>query len=336
MVRKVAIGIFIAIFVIFLMSHNASAITPVIDLNNYEQYRYLIYPVNDCTFTGGENYFTGRDSFCRVTVRNFTTINSIKTHDTYAVKKGDIVNYYLFVYTSTNPVNFLPKLENISNNLLGWDLISFNAVAIQDYINSSTTTGNLYQYDSANLSLTDTENNFYSVYRIYELTMRANQDGNLYVGLNTGGGIFSMPIEDFGVDFVYSIKFLKWFRQGESQENKEVEEKTQGAVDQSTSDGNSSQTTVESSTQSLMSAGGSIISALINAPATDCNINVQTSGSSRLFTTAIGQLNLCSDVPQGVLNMVQGIVALVFTPIVLYFTYNVLTTLYNQFKEYNS
>lgn len=107
-------------------------------------------------------------------------------------------------------------------------------------------------------------------------------------------------------------------------------EDVQDASQQSESDSNTAQSDAEGASQSLLNATGSIVSALTSAPATDCNIDIST----RHFS--IGQVNLCSDVPQGVLNFVHGLIALVFTPIVLYFCYSIVTTLYNLFKEYNS
>lgn len=93
-----------------------------------------------------------------------------------------------------------------------------------------------------------------------------------------------------------------------------------------------SEQAVDNATQSLFSAMGTVVSALRDTPASDCLITVSSVGSSQVFTSAIGQLNVCS-VPSGILAIVQGLAALVIVPMVLMACYSLLHKIYNAFKE---
>lgn len=332
MARKLIIGIFISICLIFVMSHNAKAITPVIELNNYSLVRSGNFSTN-CEFSG--TFEVASTGACTITPRGNVNLNIIKTNNDIASKSGDLIHFYLFIYTNQDNLQYEPKLLLHTYSTQNYSIIQYDEISYSKYNEQLISYGGYINWSPNNDFSIDYET-FNSYYKIYEITLRSDLDGSRPFGLY-GPGLFSLTFNQIpGATLTFALRSFTQWRKVESQENKEVEEKTQSAVDESAASGESSQGSVEGSTQNLMSAGASIISALSNAPATDCNINMSTSGSSSAFTGAIGSVNLCSGVPSGVLTMVQGIVALVFTPIVLYYTYSIITTIYKQFREYNS
>lgn len=345
MVHKVIIGIFISILSIFAMSHNASAADFGISFDNYTLVRSNAVPYINCQTNTG-NITNVQTCSINSNTSGITKLNVIYLNTTQwnNVEVGDIFEFYVNLHTKENhwiQGGSFGIISAYSTSSTTTELLSVEEVSSTVIPFTDTT----YSTNSEFFNLIDgfNINQFSRISKVYRVLIRviavpSTPPYTINIGLQARTQNSLFEYYNFGdtpaVDA--HLSNFKQYRFAGSEENKEQEEKTQEAVDDSQASGESSQSSVEGTTQSLMSAGASIVSALTSAPATDCNISVNTSGSSRLFTTAIGQLNLCSDVPQGVLTMVQSIVALVFTPIVLYFGYNVITTLYNQFKEYNS
>lgn len=337
MASKLVIGIFISICAIFVMSHNASAIDFVLDLDNYtlsrnDERRILDLAWNGNTSCINVNYCEVFDSV------NVSRVNLLKNGVNASYNDNSIVIWRVLVGSQlhdgySNAISLFNQKNFTTNNdnliFLGYNQKTVDRETV--YTTFSVAPDNTYVGNVVSS---------YHNFTIYEYYFKVLQGGQYKIGFESTGSSITSDIFDLTAYNNSKIMFMNLSVQAwspvESKENKEVEEKTQEAVEQSAESGESSQGSVEGSTQNLMSAGASIISALSNAPATDCNINMTTSGSSSAFTGAIGSVNLCSGVPSGVLTMVQGIVALVFTPIVLYYTYSIITTIYKQFKEYNS
>ena len=109
----------------------------------------------------------------------------------------------------------------------------------------------------------------------------------------------------------------------------EEEQRTQDVVDQSEQDSQDSQDEVDQATASLLAVGGQVVNVIINTAATNCNLPMK-------FTHYdMGVVNLCSDMPSNVLDIIRGVSALVFIPVIVnYALYlvNKLVSLYRSFQ----
>lgn len=332
MARKLIKYIFICLCVCFFMSHNVFAITTVYDLTNYERVSSGRSPSIYCTYSDGTST---SGAVCSSTYsKRITGFDQRLTYPTgFAFEKGDIIEFDLTFYAASfgNDLTNFGLLRLLTNN---------NRFSVIDY----TSTQDTFNSSDGRMIFDSSTNNFYTYNEFggvinFHIIVEVVDDYTGIFGITESASVPFIRAEFYANNGNLLMFLSNWnvYRKGSSDPaNQEQAEATQNAADDSAQDGNASEDAVNNSTQSLSSALSNISGALISAPATDCKISVNTTGNSSSFTSAIGQLNLCSNVPQNILNTVQTIIALVFTPIVLYFAYNVITTIYGLFKEYNS
>lgn len=307
------------------MSYNTSAIQTVYDMTNYEPRFRQLYTNVDCLF--GTTDTASNVAFCQNQISSDPVlVNKIVTHDSYTFNAGDIIEFYIVAASAYNGNRFDVITSSPANTanlrILGFEDVTSNNIIDVGLLDINT--GEIFT--SAHIS------------KVYKYTFYVINNFSGQIGLQAYN-YTTRPIYVIDGVMNFTIIDLAVYRSingGSSKDQQNEINATNDSVQQSEDAGDSSQSDTDTATQSLMSAGANIISALTSAPATDCNINISTTGNSSAFTSAIGNLNLCSDVPSGVLTLVQGMVALVFTPLVLYYVYSILTLIYAQFKEYNS
>lgn len=276
-------GIFISLLAFFAMSHNASAID--INLNNYEVLYSTLTPNMSCYLKGGVPIAPS------LSCSFVGTTDEIKVDGIYAtspfsnLKKGDIFEYFIFIGNRLN--------NNISGGIItlqqarGHDgLITLNVEEVDNY--------NLI--DIIGVSSNDNLSDIYNLYKfgkLYKITQYVATDGNYAPGLDVNTSASSVFLFSFyqNVNYSVSIKLFNVvvYRSVESKENKEVEEKTQEAVDDSQAAGGSSSSSAQSGTTGLLNAITGAVNVISSASPTNCKIN------GNMGNLDIGQLDLCAN-----------------------------------------
>lgn len=283
-------GVFISILSIFAMSHNANAVQPVIDLNNYSLVRSFSSFNNTCSFSGGLNATTSGQTYCQITVNGSTRLLTITSENAYEVKKGDLITFYLFIYSRTNGFETRPVLNIMSATGGGWDVLDYRIVTREDYDKELQSHTGYINQQGVNYDLNVDFDEYSGFYRIYEITMRANKADNLYYGLTAGAsGLWTMDSVDIGQIIRFSIRNVSQYRFAGDEANKEVQEKTQEAVDDSQAAGGSSSSDAQTGTTGLLNAITGAVSVISSAQPTNCKIN------GNMGNLDIGQLDLCAN-----------------------------------------
>lgn len=299
-----------------ICANNVHAARSVFDLSNYEVVHSAYNPDIICRKDGVD---TSPSIACAYDTGGMIT--RIYTSGlNWSFKKGDLVEFDIIVWSDILAPNTGVSLYFGS----GVTFANFLLIEVTETINdqyyhlfNDISTGALYNQ------------NAYS--HVYHVVGQILNDYTGDVGLYGNNNYPIFAISSTSLDTLrFRISNLATWRYVGSEDNKEVADATQDAADDSENTSQSASQDASNASQNLLSAIGSVTSALTSAPATDCKIDIST----RQFS--IGQVNLCSGVPQNIRNTVSTIVALVFTPIVLYYCYNIVTTLYGLFKEYNS
>ena len=277
-------GIFISILSIFAMSHNANAITPVIDLTDYSVVRAGSYSTT-CTFSG--NY---TQNACTIQPRGTTRLNQIETGNQYKVLAGDLITFYLFVYSDSYNLEYEPVPLNFSYSTNNYSVIQYHEISYSKYNENIVSYGGYINWSPNNDFGIDFDT-YNSFYKIYEITLRNDVEETKSFGLYGGtSGLFILNFNQVpGVSITFSLKnFIQW-RPNESKINKEVEEKTQSAVDDSEAAGGSSSTDAQTGTTGLLNAITGAVSVISSAQPTNCKIN------GNMGNLDIGQLDLCAN-----------------------------------------
>lgn len=286
-------GIFISILSIFAMSHNANAVTVTFDLSNYSVVRRLNSAAITCEFQNAYSS-TSSGAWCDADLNNTgggTYLNSILTNDTYSVEANDILNFTFIIYSSTGQFEYQPLLRTYTSSLQGWDVLSFQQVNFDDYSSKIEASGILNFNSSGSSYLNFTEWEYNTFYRVYDVTLiaRAKRDAKFGLVQGTTSPILLFNSSDIGKKVRVSIQNFVLYRYNESQTNKEVEEKTQDAVDDSQDAGNSSTQDAQSGTTGLLNAITGAVSVISSASPTNCKIN------GNMGNLDIGQLDLCAN-----------------------------------------
>lgn len=108
----------------------------------------------------------------------------------------------------------------------------------------------------------------------------------------------------------------------------------QDVVDDAQSSADSSQSDVDSASANFLESLGIIIDVFKNAEPGNCNISFSaTSPGLSNFMNSVGSVNLCSNVPESILNIMRALASLVITPVVLSCAYSLVNTMYKMFNE---
>lgn len=326
--------VFIYFGVVFLMSYiifsnKVSAISTNLSFDDIIVKGSSLTPTIECSINGSSAIV--QYSWCYSSSSGSNLLNNIHTTAYFDVEKNDYIEFDLVIRTldsfSSGGGYFLEDVNNFAPS-------GFRLVDRQQIIDT-TLYSNIFSVTNGTGENLVNGNYLFHAYRY---VFRYVGDGSsVQLGLNQQSASRGFVRYSGQLYFrLANVVVYEGITSSQSQDQKNEINETNNAVEDSQNAGDSSQSDTDNTTQSLMTAGANIIGALTSAPATDCNINVSTTGNSSSFTGAIGSLNLCSDVPSSVLTLVQGMVALVFTPLVLYYVYHILTLIYAQFKEYNS
>lgn len=297
--KKLFWGIFISILSFFAMSHNANAVDFTFNLNDFEQVGAISRPRMVCNFVNSS--YSGNPCIFSNTTGGLVSGN-IDTQ-TFDVKSGDILTFDFIVYNS----NVLTTGETASGSLTG--NIIFNRFVGPGYTVLSVEPLNISSnFDIINYYLELTcrpygassevcsgypelslNYHYYSVYRVILRISQNNSSFNFpfttstnspFFYLQNAYGNYSMPI--------YFDRFIL-YRLTETQENKEVEQKTQNAVNDSQAAGGSSSSDAQTGTTGLLNAITGAVNVISAARPTNCKIN------GNMGNLDIGQLDLCAN-----------------------------------------
>lgn len=297
--------IFIPFFFIFLMSHNASAVSTVLDMHEYdvinqegslsvncEFYRTSqnVSNVKECTGWPTETSGFGL-SFLR----------KMESVDLWAVNEGDIVEFDVNLFSPFD--NGFPTVATHLYFLGG--SADFTAVEYKQTVNNSLQAGILFNGQQNNYGATQ----YYQ--SVYHVTYRARRDATVRIGLTSSQHWF----EWYGFDtakMTFAIYNVMHYRYVGSQENKEQKEAAEDAAADSQTSGSSSQNDATSATSSLISVITSGIGAITSASASNCVINADMGNFD------MGSIDLCANPVPTFMQVIGSIIAaLVVLPLVI-------------------
>lgn len=314
----------IPIFLIFVMSHNAGAISTNLVFDDIIVKGSSLTPTVACNIDNAAAIV--QYSWCYTnTSTNEHVLNDIRTSDSFTVETGDYIEFDLVIRSLDSfPSNGGYHIEDVNIYVpTGMRLVN------REEIINTTFYGQIF----GGGDILDGGNYYFHAYRyVYR-----------YVGNNTTSVQLGLRQQSAARGLVQYYDYRTYFRlanvvvyQGisssESAQDRE-ENATQEQSENAESAADTSSDDVSSATQNLASAMGSIVSTIKDTPASDCNISISTTGSSAGFTSAIGALNLCSGVPSNILNTIRGLAALVIVPYVLYAAYSITVKMYRTFTE---
>lgn len=308
MIKKV-FYIFIPVLAVLLMSHNSFALTTTFDLSNYEIVDSISTAYTDCSFIGGSNLNNDHVVNCSATINNATSLKSIITESTFITKKNDILNFYLVIW-SPNNLRFMPRFVDFTATNQGWDVIDYHEVLGED-IDRVFYSFNGHISSSSNdlgFDLRDTN----TFYRVFDISLRSRNDSDKHFGLDSAGGLFRFDSSDNGSNVYFSMRNYRTYRYNGSAENKEVENKTQDAANNSATSGGSSASDSQTATSSLLSVIASGVGAITSASPTNCKIN------GNMGNLNVGNIDLCANPVPTFMALIGSIIAvLVVLPLVI-------------------
>lgn len=313
--RKVFLCIFTCLLAIFVMSHNVSALNnqllgddwylyrhtsgnPMCAMNSFDpQARRQSVDSPWNVFNGQYNYFSCADS----------------NNSAISAQQGDIIvvelntDYELSPYWYNTSARYLFSAFSESIQTIYYYTDGFNSSVEFGWIYNSEINGVnnvLFRIQSINFYRKNASPPSYE----NALNSIQNSLGNINNSIN------NLPSAQDNAEAVAD----------------EQEQRTQDEVDQSELDAQDSQDDVDQATASLLAVGGQVVGVITSTPASNCNIPMNFAHFN------VGVVNVCSNVPAEVLNIVRGVSALVFVPIIVnYAIYlvNKLVYLYRSFQE---
>lgn len=315
----------IPIFLIFVMSHNAGAISTNLVFDDIIVKGSSLTPTVSCNINNAAALISYSWCYTNNDTVLVNTLNDIHTTDSFTVDSGDYIEFDLVVRTDTEyDVVGSYYLEDVNiYTPSGMRLVSRDMVINSTFYDNTVIDG----------TTTNDGNYYYHVYR-YVYRYVGNETTSVQLGLRQQSAARGfVKFVGPGVRFrLANVVVYQGISSSESAQDRE-ENATQEQSENAESAADTSSDDVSSATQNLASAMGSIVSTIKDTPASDCNISISTTGSSAGFTSAIGALNLCSGVPSNILNTIRGLAALVIVPYVLYAAYSITVKMYRTFTE---
>lgn len=282
-------GIFISLLVFFAMSHNASAAMNL----NYEYYdlNRSLNSFNVSCGLKGQQHTPGALACSWVNTGTEFKLNAIYQTTPMELKAGDIIQFYLYI---GNPQNYnisggIPTLQQT----YGKDgLLTLDVEVVDDWHSLEFyTSDNLLQYENAYTLYDFWANDQFG--KVYKVIQRAPRDGSYRAGFDVNTDSSAVYLFSWYQNANYTVNLkifnLIVYRPAESRENKEVEEKTQDAVDQSEAAGGSSSQDAQTGTTGLLNAITGAVNVISSASPTNCKIN------GNMGNLDIGQLDLCAN-----------------------------------------
>ena len=315
--KKVLISIFICLLSFFLMSHNVSA---------YELGRD-VFEVNSGQFTlsGSTNCLNNINS--NTVIRNGCTDTSDYLSTLGVVLPAGVADQYL-----------------TGDFMQFWFYIGINNTNdASDSFIRNININNAY-FDTVDVSM-EQVNNSIGIIKITARAIQTTSISSFNITASGGGALLVLYPSEFisagkivhwrivpGVDYSNDIQGVVNAINSQpnystvlndiknkvpsAQDNAdaiadEVEDRTQDVVDQSEQDSQNSQDDVDQATASLLAVGGQVVGVIVNTPASNCQIPI------RFRWYNMGIVNLCSDMPSAVLDIIRGVSALVFIPVIV-------------------
>lgn len=304
--KKLLRYIFIPVLAVLLMSHNVSAVDTIIDLSNYSSIKSFVRANMDCNIDGTS--YTNAD-YCEETSNGSHQLNNIYSNSTVTLKKNDIFEFDLAVFSNPGPlINDSPQIATVNFQING---SNFRLLSFKDI--SNTVSVDFYSLNPSGGGITG--GTFLS--KVIRFTVIADNDFTGRIG-------FQSSNSNFPIMYFYGPMFFKYFngviyrKNNTNDINNEQADATQDASDNSatTADGNSS----SQATSNLLGVFGSFVTSLTTISPSNCNVDFD------LGHIDFGVQNLCSQpVPQA-FTVVTSIIVVCFTiPFVVHLIRRILS-----------
>lgn len=344
-VKKVLIlGISIPFFAIFVMSHNAGALNLNYDLNNYSLVNSGSLSM-DCAFTF--DTWTSSTRTCQINKNSSSNGNifGFRGRTSFKLKRDDLVELYVTVSSNPNSdisrsynylYKYLPLYWTSSDfDVLSYEIVNDLSIVYQQLPNTDTFSCSDLNQNSFYCTSTHTStwsNSF--IFQVYRVILRAKNDDFYNITLNSTTS--SRPLGQCVFDVVGSpycdiyISGYSHYRFVGSEENREQSEATQNAIDHSEDEGDSSSSSAEGASASLLSAITGFFGVITSATPSNCVINAPLNtyfGNQRL------NVDLCSlDLPDGI----GALTSIIAIGIIIPFAIHMFKKFINLFRSFQS
>lgn len=298
--------IFIPIFFVFVMSHNAFAVDTIIDISNYDVISNAVTLNVNCKFNASSLDKTNvgvcgglPSNPSQLPSEGWIVMQRFYSNNSYTFKTGDIIEFDLLVFTETSGANntqFSMQNANIIN-------YPFRVLSVKE--------ANSFQMSDLDRYTNGDYYDIYHIYRVYhyELIYVGPDNGSYQIGWNSG---YATLFQYFGTFQFRMVNYIQ-YRPGEmSQINNEQKEAAEDAAADSQTSGSSSQSDAQSATSSLISVITSGIGAITSASASNCVINADMGHFD------MGSIDLCANPVPAFMQVIGSIIAaLVVFPLVI-------------------
>ena len=306
------IGIISVLCAFLLMSHNVSALDATINLNDYEEVPVAI---------GSQLYdyqFANPSASCSQALTcRFpwgSSLVTARTHNTYSLKKGDIVTYNIYFYNS----------DSTSISLEMRPLVPGANVSL------------LYAHQINNVTLNNSVAPGFGGHNVsyaYEIALKYGLDGTYPLGsfnANQVDFVWNASLNSSTTsDFTVAVTGFRIFRYKGSSVNQEQSQATQDASNNSQSAANNNSTSQQ--TTNLIGAFQSFVTALTNLNATNCNVTLA-------WPASLGgsmQVNICQnkDYAGNIISVFGSLTLIVFY---IPFSLKLLSMIYNEIRSFTN
>lgn len=304
------------------MSHNASATSPVINLNNYSNFVNARSPSVKCYYSdntsGSEcvgNYFSSVDESVNKLITGFDMSPSFPNGQDF--KANDVVEFDLTFYsTSTLSDTFrFGVISNLSQSS-NFILISWEEIQNNSYL--------------------DVENGGYSFVVSYHFVFfaRSNISSSIFSISSSGSRPFTLydGSASFGGYRLVLTNYLCWRKNDDSASQDQQNEinATNDAVDESEDAGSSSSSSASEGGANLLSAITGFFNVITSAQPSNCNFSAPLNtyfGNQRL------NVDLCAlDLPSGI----GSLTSLIAIGILIPFAIHMFNKFINLFRSFQS
>lgn len=281
-------GIFISILSIFAMSHNAGAIDFTMDLNSYDVKYYAGGTSTTYRYDVGGNNLSSNITCinCIPSGIGFINIRYLEpTLGNLSYNKSDIITFDLIIWTKQN-YNINNVVKTI--NLFPTDQTAFQYMGYDELSNEYATEIYSTYYTNANDQLNGFDiSSRQQGFKVLRLFFKVKKDIVTNFSLSSNNFIFQyISIQD---EIAFRTANFTIYKFVGTEENREQQEKTQEAVDDSQAAGGSSSQDAQTGTTGLLNAITGAVSVISSASPTNCKLN------GNMGNLDIGQLDLCAN-----------------------------------------
>lgn len=310
-------AIFLMSYIIF--SNNASAVDTVIDLNGYEIINSAAAPRVNCTFNSSslnKNNVVACGGVHPTSGTN-TVLRSFYTVDQWNMQRGDVVEFDVLIWS---PVN-LSSLDGFTPGVISmpypFRVMSVTQKANNVFVNdlqsiTNGTGGTLYNGSA-----------YFSIFH-YSLSYVGGNNVAYSIGWSAENDQFIW----YGETLTFRMfNVVQWRLSGNGSSDQQNEiNATNDSVEQSETEGASSQSDAQTGTASLISTIGSAVSAITSASPTNCVIN----GNMGNFD--MGQIDLCSNPVPAFVQIISSLILILITVPLCIVMFNRFIGLFRSFQ----